>query len=366
MLRGSFATVRITACTVDPGTAAAGSPPLATAADGATLAPCRIFIEADPAVGPGQPGAIGELLVDHSICGPIRTRFGGSVETVTITASIVQGLAATTGAAYTAADIFDPALLASGLLAGDPLASALIAAMPAAAVTALQAYAAQPLAGQQGGLPQPVIDALNALVAGPSLYDPAAFATVSLSARTQALAAEAGTLDPAGLAALNRGLLDEAFPVALGVAAIAVAAATMTLSQVTVLGRMAVHRLWASEAILADFAATGDTQDGCVRLSAYTDGSAIPRQYLSAAIQAGAPVFTSDAFGQPGYAQLLESADTAIIGGAAGASISAGAGDGSELGAFCADRNPCKEQGLLIKYAEYMPLGLTPVIVHVT
>ncbi len=36
------------------------------------------------------------------------------------------------------------------------------------------------------------------------------------------------------------------------------------------------------------------------------------------------------------------------------------------LGAFSADLNPLREQGLLTKYAEYMPLGLTPVIIHVT
>ena len=36
------------------------------------------------------------------------------------------------------------------------------------------------------------------------------------------------------------------------------------------------------------------------------------------------------------------------------------------MGAFSADLNPVKEQGLLLKYAEYMPLGLAPVIVHVT
>ena len=36
------------------------------------------------------------------------------------------------------------------------------------------------------------------------------------------------------------------------------------------------------------------------------------------------------------------------------------------MGAFSAGLAPIKEQGLLIKYAEYMPLGLTPVIVHVT
>lgn len=371
VLRGSFANVRITACTVDPGTAqAASSPPLAVAADGATLAPCRIFIEADPTAPADEPGAIAELVIDHSVVGPVRTRFGGSIEKLTITDSIVQGLPATTGSAYTAADIFDPVLLAEGLIASDPIAAKLTGAMSAGAVSALQMYTGQSLASKQAGLPQPVLDALNALVAGPSLYDPALFARVNLSPDVRALGERAfggASLDPAILAELNRGLIDEAFPVALGVAAIAVADAAVQLDRVTVLGRTAAHQLSASDTILRDFTAVDDTQDGCVRFSAYAAGSAIPRQYLSAAITAGAPIFTSDAFGHPGYAQLLETADSAIVaGGADDASISAGADNGSQLGAFCADLDPVKEQGLLIKYAEYMPLGLTPVIVHVT
>jgi hypothetical protein len=36
------------------------------------------------------------------------------------------------------------------------------------------------------------------------------------------------------------------------------------------------------------------------------------------------------------------------------------------MGAFSAGLAPIKEQGLQFKYAEYMPLGLTPVMVHVT
>ena len=79
VLRGSFDTVRITACTIDPGTAGPGSPPLATAVDGAPLAPGRIFVEADPAAPAGEGGTIRQLLVDHCILGPVRTRFGGSV-----------------------------------------------------------------------------------------------------------------------------------------------------------------------------------------------------------------------------------------------------------------------------------------------
>jgi hypothetical protein len=366
VLRGSFDTVRFTACTIDPGTAAEGSPPLASAVDGVALAPCRIFVEADPGAPAGVPGTIGQLQVDHCILGPIRTRFGGSVETLTITDSIVQGLPATSGTAYAAADIFDPSLLASGLTARDNLAQKLLAAMPAAAATALQGYGTASLASQQAGFPPAVLTALDALVSGPSLYDPAVFAPVNLSADVRTLAAEAAALDPAHLALLNRGLLDESFPVALGVAALAVADATVQLDRVTVLGRIAAHRLLASDSILHDFAAVDDTQDGCVRFSTSALGSAIPRQYESAAITPGAPVFTSDSYGQPGYGQLLEIADAAIVGGAPTASLLSGAENHSEMGAFSADLNPVKEQALLTKYAEYLPLGLTPVLVHVT
>ena len=103
-----------------------------------------------------------------------------------------------------------------------------------------------------------------------------------------------------------------------------------------------------------------------MRYSAYAGGSVVPRQYASAVIPPGAPIFTSTSYGDPGYAQLLEIADAAITGGTGGASISSGAQNSSEMGAFCADLNPLREQGLLTKYAEYMPLGLAPVIIHVT
>jgi hypothetical protein len=352
VLRGSFGSVRITACTVDPGTAARGSPPLATAADGRTLTPGRIFVEA----------AIAELCIDHCILGPVRTRLGGSVEKLTICDSIIQGLPATAGAAYTAADIFDPLLLARGLLAAEPLSQALLGAMPAAVTPVLQAYLADP----GPALSQTALDGLNALVNGPPLYDQTSFATVILSAGTLALAGQAATLDPAQLAVLNRALLDESFPFALGVAALAVADATTQLTRVTVLGRTAAHRLQASDSILGDFTAVDDVQYGGVRYSAYADGSALPRQYASAAILPGAPIYTSSSYGDPGYARLLETADTAISGGVAGASVSSGAENGSEMGAFSADLNPLREQGLLTKYAEYMPLGLAPVIIHVT
>lgn len=366
VLRGSFDTVRITACTIDPGTAGPGSPPLATAADGTLLAPCRIFVEADPGASAGERGAIRQLLVDHCILGPVRTRFGGSVETLTITDSIVQGLPATAGADFTSAGVFDPSLLATSLLSADPLAAALARRLPESAAQDLRSFQAWPLAWQMSGLPRTVLTGLNTLVDGPPLDGEAKLAGVRLSPRVLGLAADARPSSRRRRALLNRALLEEWFPVALGTAALAVADAAVQLTRVTVLGRVAAHRLCASDSIMTDFAAVDDVQDGCVRFSAYAHGSVLPQPYRSATMPAGAPIFTSDSYGQPGYAQLLETADAAIVGGATGASISAGAESGSEMGAFSADLNPVKEQGLLTKYAEYMPLGLMPVIVHVT
>jgi hypothetical protein len=138
------------------------------------------------------------------------------------------------------------------------------------------------------------------------------------------------------------------------------------LSRCTVLGPARVHRLEASECILDDVMIVEDTQHGCVRFSAWATASVIPRQYESVEISAGAPLFTSRVFGNPGYAQLMAGVDANIVSGAADATISAGAVDGSEMGAFARDRNPIKERSLLIKYQEYMPLGLVPVIIDVT
>ena len=117
---------------------------------------------------------------------------------------------------------------------------------------------------------------------------------------------------------------------------------------------------------MADFTVAEDAQEGCVRFSAVSDGSSVPRPYCSVTIAAAAALLTSTRFGDPGYGQLLETADRTITSGAAGATITEGADSGSEMGAFSSQLAPIKERGLLIKYDEYMPLGATPVVVHVT
>jgi hypothetical protein len=131
----------------------------------------------------------------------------------------------------------------------------------------------------------------------------------------------------------------------------------VVLSRCTLLGPARVHRMSASECILDGVTNVDDTQHGCVRFTAFATGSVLPRQYESVAIATDAPLFTSRAFGRPGYAQLIDGAPPAVA---------EGAEDGSEMGAFAREKGPLKERGLLIKYDEYMPVGLTPVLIHVT
>jgi hypothetical protein len=332
VLQGPFAHVRLTGCTTDPGTLDETGAALAQSVDGRELAPVTIWIEG--------PGAIRQLTIDHCVLGPVRTRNGGAVEAVSISDSIVQGI----DPAGSGLTVFDPQLLQRAVNADNPLSKAVLALLADSSPGGIEA-------------------SLASVIGGPSIWDSTLFADVPLPVAVQELVAEGAAADTA---ALNLGLLRAAFPVALASAALAFADGTVALDRVTVLGDAYVHRLDASDSILAGFTVAEDAQDGCVRFSAVGPASRVASPYLSVSLAAGAAVFTSTSFGDPAYGQLLDTADRAIASGAAGATITAGADTGSELGAYSADLAPVKEKGLLIKYAEYMPLGLTPVVVHVT
>jgi hypothetical protein len=62
---------------------------------------------------------------------------------------------------------------------------------------------------------------------------------------------------------------------------------------------------------------------------------------------------------------VLPTADFAVL-APIGGTITQGAENGSEMGAFAREMYPIKERSLLIKYQEYMPLGMVPVLVRVT
>jgi hypothetical protein len=298
------------------------------------------------------------------------------VETITISNSILQAIATDAGGPIAASDVKDPERLKTRLFDAtraqntDLVAARLLALEPAllAALGAAGSPPSLPLPPSPA-VPPALVDTLNQLLGGGSIYDAAAFAGIPLSAATQRLLLPASP--PAAPAALNRVLLDDAFPLEFADCALGFGDGAVSLSRCTVLGRIVVHQLDASECILWDLAQVDNTQAGCVRFSAWADGSILPRKFESVRIRQRTPLFTSTDFGQPGYCQLTPTADDAILpetGPATGPpnTISAGTTDGSEMGAFARDKNPIKERGLFIKYQEFMPAGLVPVVIHVT
>jgi hypothetical protein len=142
-----------------------------------------------------------------------------------------------------------------------------------------------------------------------------------------------------------------------GAKSISLTSGTASLVRTTVIGPARLHRLDASECLFASDVQVDDTQHGCLRFSAWVQGSALPRQYECVPLPVGAAVLASTAFGSPDYARVLDTVGPVIL---------EGGPDGSELGAFARERTAVKERSLLIKYREYLPLGLEPVLVHVT
>jgi hypothetical protein len=86
-------------------------------------------------------------------------------------------------------------------------------------------------------------------------------------------------------------------------------------------------------------------------------GSHTPRRHRCQPDLTGAapPSFTSQRYGDPGYAQL-----------AGDGPLSDGASDGAEMGAFRHLRQPQREENLRVALDEYLPAGLAAGVFHVT
>ncbi len=130
-----------------------------------------------------------------------------------------------------------------------------------------------------------------------------------------------------------------------------------TLLRATVFGALNFDKLYASEALLTGLATVSDTQDGCFRFGAALSGSRIPHPYESHFITDTKHFFSSRHFGQPGYAQLSESAPGYLF---------RGAENGSEIGAFSSLLNPIRFDSLRAKVDEFLPFGLIPVLIFET
>jgi hypothetical protein len=359
VLQGKFDSVVVNCCSFDPGEADSTGELgriYAQSADGRDLAPATLWVEAE----------VRTLTVNRSLTGPIRTRAGGDIELLTVTDSIVQAIRVTSSALFTAADLENMKALAIRLRDGsDPVTVFVRSKLTPATTTDLSNLNDDD--DPAPTLTQEIVQDLNTLIQGVSIFDPNRFAQVSLDAPTRHLA----SLSPTGadLVRLNRMLLKSAYPVELlevNDLAFSLDSGMVQLERSTILGPAGVHRLHASECILDDVFFVDDAQNGCVRFSAWSTGSVLPRKYESVQIPAGAQLFTSREFGQPGYGQLVLGVDSMILAPGTADSISAGAQNGSEMGAFAREMNAIKERSLRIKYQEFMSIGLVPVLVYIT
>jgi hypothetical protein len=353
-LRGRFGEVTVSCCSLDPGDSGnLHTPPsiYGTSVDGRDLTPTTLWIE----------GAVEQVVLDRSITGPIRTRRGGVVEQLCVADSVVQGLASEApGTLATLRD--DEAIFAALKHQRDELTTWLAAQLSAATLTAVTNYA--------DATPIPAADAaalvadLQSVIDGPLIWTASRFANRPL--RDSTAAAVLTPPNGAELAALNRQLLAEAFPQSLADAAIALDAGLTEVVRSSILGPAYLHSLECSESILDDVVRVRDAQNGCVRFSAWSTDSALPRRYESVQIAPSSPIMVSRRFGEWGYAQLHDGADSAILSGNTGAepSLLTGAHNGSEIGVFNRAGAAIKDRSLLIKLQEFLPIGLSPVLVH--
>lgn len=143
------------------------------------------------------------------------------------------------------------------------------------------------------------------------------------------------------------------------------AARSVQLERVTIFGSIFCDVLIASESLLNDIAIVNDQQSGCIRFTRFESGSALPRRYrcvpsgnqiagCSEAIRCVVPLFKSRKFGRPDYAQLMTACPDVIL--------TAGE-DHGEIGVFAGTQNTIRLKNLMIKLQEFMPVGLSPVIV---
>ncbi len=135
----------------------------------------------------------------------------------------------------------------------------------------------------------------------------------------------------------------------------------LQLERVTVLGAVHCEILSASDTLLRDLTVADDRQRGCIRYSRYQRGSALPRRYqcVPTESQAGAstPVFTSLRFGNAAYAQL---------GAGTAPEVLTVSDQNDAPGAFATTLETTRLHNLQIKLAEFMPVGLVPVLIAET
>jgi hypothetical protein len=144
----------------------------------------------------------------------------------------------------------------------------------------------------------------------------------------------------------------------------AIEARSVRLENTTVFGKTRVSKLsLASNVMFTDIVSSTITQEGCVRFSYIPPGSKTPQRYLCQPEEGKEepatvrPAFTSEVYGDPGYAQLHRNI---------AAKIFQGGDNGAEMGAFNHLLQPQRIADLKSSLDEYLRFGLETGVFLVT
>lgn len=141
-------------------------------------------------------------------------------------------------------------------------------------------------------------------------------------------------------------------------------AGQLIAENVTILGRTRIYSATGSGAIFRGVLEVFDEQAGCLKYCYFADDSAagspknrLPQNFACVNGKDGRLVFTSEYFGNPGYCQLSLQCDRRIL----------EEGPGSDqMGAFNFLKEAHKWRNLRIRFREFMPVGIRPLLVPVT
>ena len=146
-------------------------------------------------------------------------------------------------------------------------------------------------------------------------------------------------------AALN----DTAVQNAAGATALDMAATAVSLEHVTIVGDTLAPALAASNSILFGKVALSDAAHSCFRYTRYPQEVIGVKLFRCTTLL---PIFSSFQFGHPAYLGLSVNTPPALR---------RGGEEGGEMGVWYAAGIPWREQNVMLKLGEYLPVGLNPV-----
>lgn len=129
----------------------------------------------------------------------------------------------------------------------------------------------------------------------------------------------------------------------------------LEVSGATIFGRSRVASATGRGALFVHALEAHDDQKGCIKFSYFAPaGNRLPQHHACVFGSAARLAFTSEIFGDPGYAQLHEKSDRKTL--------EQGPGN-DEMGAFGYAQNSHKLKNIAIRYREFMPVGVRPLLI---